>query len=80
MRPLAGQPGLQQTGQYHSCAIAPNPTIKEPRNPLPPVTITRLSCQKVALSGQAGGIGSTVDMAGRIRELLELQKPNEDSL
>lgn len=55
-------------------------TTKEPRNPLPPVTITRLSCQKVALSGQAGGIGSMVDMAGRIRELLELQKPNEDSL
>ncbi len=44
------------------------------------MTITRLSCQKVALSGQAGGIGFTIDMMSRIRELLELQKPNEDSL
>jgi len=25
--------------------------VKEPRKPLPPVTITRLSCQKAALSG-----------------------------
>ena len=41
-------------------------SMKEPSKPLPPVTITRLSCQKAALSGQAGGIGFTVDMVCRI--------------
>lgn len=40
--------------------------MKQPRKPLLPVTITRLSGQKAALSGQAGGIRCTVDMACRI--------------
>jgi hypothetical protein len=51
------------TGDGFEMALMP---AKEPGNPLSPVTITRLSCQKAALSGQAGGIGFTVDMACRI--------------
>ncbi len=42
--------------------------MKEPRKPLPPVTITRLSCQKAVLSGQAGSIEFMVDMARRIAQ------------
>ncbi|MFM7173462.1 MAG: hypothetical protein ACKO4U_10570, partial [Caldilinea sp.] len=56
-------------------------SMKEPRKPLPPalsiaegpVTITRLSCQKAALSGQTGGIGCTVDMACRIARAAKVE-------
>ena len=41
-------------------------SMKEPSKPLPPVTITRLSRQKVVLSGQAGDIGFSVDMGCKI--------------
>jgi hypothetical protein len=37
------------------------------------VTITRLSCQKAALSGQTGGIGCTVDMACRIARAAKVE-------